>query len=866
MIRLSFSRRLGALALLLVPLGAAAQPRTVDFRFAPPYWYSATGVPDDWHKPLVSDEGALLFDFGPGPYVIPLTRVGVGLRGVALERASQTLAGARVPVVRTAMTGPGARLALTTYSVAPAAAAPTNGRFGDYERLDGISGALGWTRPNVPADSAFRNVAWGITRPVHYRLRVEPGAKKRIALGFAESYKPRLNERVAWMSVEDAVDQIVDLALTARRNEPQVFLFDARDSDGDGWIDVEVLAPQGSDPNTTLAAIWMYPEAAYVTRDGLIAGANPTPELRIDAGTEMLRQAPRVDVIDARLEAPPGAVPVVTVQTRRGLTARDGALWLGRRPFVATVPAFTSADTTAAGWALTLPAGTVRPRVLVFSGDASRADLDRARAADPDALLAAQTPVWERADIPYGHVRVPDAGIQAVLDMGLRTLYQGRETLGGRGQFNSSFTLYRGLWTGDAAYFVDLAAVVGDRARAHEALDGLFAHQTPEGLIEVMRPFTFWRESAMTIWTYARYARLVAGDPSERATLDARWPDVMRIVEALQRARQTTVGTGEPYDGLFPPAFNDGGIGRIGAEYSSVFWTMTALVELSRVARAQGHPEDAERLEAFYTDLRASFDAAFARDARRDAHGHLYLPVPVGLTGPDQTPQLAQWAALEAHLFSDYLPLDGEYMAGLLGIMRDAEREGLPISTGWLPGGIWAGFGYWIGMNEALTGHDDRASDVLYAMANHASPVGTWVEEQPLQGAGTKLAGDMPHNWHPTVFNRMVISMLAVDRGDDVTLLGAVPEEWLVPGGASSLDAIQTIAGPLTLTLTVSRDGRSARLRANALGRAGQAGRLVLNTRSLRRAGFTRLSGATAGPDGTAVLPWGRPVDVTFSR
>ncbi len=860
-------RTLGLLAAAALANLVHAQPRQVDFRFAPPYWYSALGVPDDGHKPLASDRGELLYDFGPGPYVIPLTRVGVGLRGVDLDRQPQRLADPRVPVVSTVLAGDGARLDLSTFSVVPDAPAASNGRFGTYERLDGISGALGWARPNGPADSAFQNVAWGITRPIHYRLRTEPGVRKRIVLGFAESYKPRLNERIAWMKVEGAADQTVDLALTARQNDPQVFLFDASDADDDGWIDVEVLAREGADPNTTLAAIWMYPEDAWFTRDHLIAGTGGTPpELRIDAGAEMLRQPARVDVIDAAIEAPSAAVPVVTVQTHRALVARDGVLWLGDRPFVTTEPAFTSADTTAEGWTLALPAGTRAARVLVFSGDASPADLSRARGTSTESYRTASTAFWEDADIPYGHIRVPDPGIQAVLDMGLRTLYQGRETIDGRGQFNSSFTLYRGLWTGDAAYFVDLATVIGDRERAREALDGILAHQTPEGLIEVMKPFTFWRESAMTVWTFARYAELVGDDPAERAYLDRQWPAVRRIVEALRRARQSTVGTGEPYDGLFPPAFNDGGIGQISAEYSSVLWTMTALHELARVARAQDRLAEAADLDAFYDDLRASFDVAFQRDARRDAHGHLYLPVPVGKTGPDETPQLAQWAALEAHLFSDYLPLDGDYLTGTLGIMKDAERQGLPISTGWLPGGVWAGFGYLYGMDLVLTGQDAHAADVLYAMANHASPVGTWVEEQPLVGEGSRLAGDMPHNWHPTVFNRMVISMLAMDRGDDVMLLGAVPEEWLVPGGVSSLNAIQTIAGPLTLSLTVSVDGRTATLHTTALGSDGRPGRLVLHTQSLRRAGFTRISGATADASGDAVLPWGEPVTVTFHK
>ena len=857
------------LAGLALAAGAHAQPapRAVDFRFAPPYWYSALGVPDDWHKPLANDRGALLYDFGPGPYVIPLTTVGVGVRGVTLQREAQTLADPRVPVLATTLAGPGVRVALTTFSAVPDSVAGSNGRFGAYERLDGITGALGWAAtPTVPADTAFRNVAWGITRPIHYRVRVAPNARKRVVLGFNESYKPRLNERVAWMRVEGAPDQQVDLALTARQHEPQVFLFDGGDADGDGWLHVEVMAPTGADPNTTLAAVWVYPAGAGLTRPALLAGGAGLPvgpELRIDAGTEMLRQAPRVDVIDATVEAAPGAVPEVTVRTRRGLHARDGALWLGDRPFVATQPAFTAADPTADGWTLALPAGTRSARVLVVSGDASAADLPRWTAAPTARLLAAANTYWRAADIPYGHVRVPDARLQAGLDAALRTLYQGRERINDRGQFNSSFTLYRGLWAGDAAYFVDVGAMIGDRARARESLQAMLDHQTEGGLYEIMRPVVFWRESAQVLWTFGRYVRLT----DDRAWAEPRWAGVMRGVEALRRARATTLGTGTPYEGLFPPAFSDGGIGRIAAEYSSAYWTMIALHELARTARTLGRTDDAQRLDAFYGELRASFDAGMRRDLRRDSLGNPYLPVPVGLEGPDAVPQLAQWAVLEAHILADVFPRDGELIRGTLGVMKAAERQGLPISTGWLPGGIWAGFGGLVAHAELLQGNDARAADLLYAMANHSSPVGTWVEEQPLVGAGDRLAGDMPHNWAGTFFARTALSMLALEQGDDLHLLSAVPEEWLRAGATSALDRVRTARGDVDLTLTVSRDGRTATLTADPIGTSGQAGRLVLHTRSLRRAGFTRISGAPAtGSDEAVVLPWGRAVRITFRK
>src|SRR5207253_5936173 len=103
--------------------------------------------------------------------------------------------------------------------------ADSNGRFARYERLDGISGALGWAQPAAPAAPEFRNIAWGTNRPVRYRVRVEPGARKRVVLGFCESYKPRLNERVAAMTVEGAPTQVADLALTGARHTPQIFVF-----------------------------------------------------------------------------------------------------------------------------------------------------------------------------------------------------------------------------------------------------------------------------------------------------------------------------------------------------------------------------------------------------------------------------------------------------------------------------------------------------------------------------------------------------------------------------------------------------------------------------------------------------------------
>ena len=72
----------------------------VDFRFAPPWWQTAIGLPDDWQKTLVSKEGELLYDY-PGDFSGFGTRVAVVATGTDGAAASQSMPDARVPAVET---------------------------------------------------------------------------------------------------------------------------------------------------------------------------------------------------------------------------------------------------------------------------------------------------------------------------------------------------------------------------------------------------------------------------------------------------------------------------------------------------------------------------------------------------------------------------------------------------------------------------------------------------------------------------------------------------------------------------------------------------------------------------------------------
>jgi hypothetical protein len=858
------SSLLASACLLVVAMHAASPARVVDLRYGIPTWHLPLGVPDDWHKPMADERGALLYDFGPGPYVQPSTVVEVSAAGEPFKPGRQEWVDTpRQPFFHTTLTRGSAAIEITTFALPPASPAVSNGRAGAWERLDGITGALGWAKPAANVSPEFRNVAWGVNRPLRYRVRVEPGAAKRVMLGYCESYKLRLSDRIADMQVEGAAPLQLDLALNAPLNQPQVFLFDAVDADRNGWIDITIIAPQGHDPNTTLATIAVYPAGLRLTRAELIAGSTATPdraELRVACGTEVRREPPRTDLIHAKYSG--DTQPVLNLKTGRHLaTNAEGLVTDDGIPFVLTLPRAAKAEPTDTGWRLEFAPGTTEVLAYVFSGAVTSAEVEQARAVSfPDALAQARAG-WAKIAIPYGHITVADPAVQAFVDASLRTLYQARENINGQSQFNSSFSLYRGLWAGDVVYVTNLAAMLGDSAIGRQTFDALFAHQNADGIIDELHPQKIFRTTAEVLWAVERDAQ-ITGDWSYAR---ARWPQLLRGVQGIRGLReQTLTHPDAAYFGMLPPGFSDGGIIDIGAEYSSVYCTITGLNATVRTARALGHDAEATKIQALADDFLAAFNRNRARDQRRDAHGNLYLPVRVGFKGEDPIPQLTQWAVFDAHLNGEgWLPSNHELVTGTLALTKSVEKQGLPVSLGWMPGGNWAGMGMFIALQHLVLGHDAKTADMLYAAANHASPFGTWVEEQSLIGAPLKLAGDQPHCFASAMFAHLTGAMLAYERENTLHLLGSVPAEWLKPGAVNRLDGWHTAAGTVILALTVSADGRTVSLRVEPITRADKKIRILLHTASLVRAGFAV---PAAAKDGLIELPTGQAFDLSFNR
>jgi hypothetical protein len=422
---------------------------------------------------------------------------------------------------------------------------------------------------------------------------------------------------------------------------------------------------------------------------------------------------------------------------------------------------------------------------------------------------------WEHAALPYGHIEVPDAGIQALVDASIRNIWQAREMKNGMTAFQVGPTCYRGLWIIDGAFLLEAATMLGAGDQARQGIHYELTYQKPDGRIEVLDDFS--KENGIVLWTCARHARLTR----DKAWLESVWPKLQRIAGHIRALRRQTLLNDTPLDdGLVPPGMPDGGIGGVFPEYSNACWNLLGLRAFIESARWLGKTAEANLWQKEYDDFMAAFRKAAARDLRRDSNGNTYLPVLMGEAGAKQLPQRGQWGFCHAVYPGGVFERADPLVSGQLAMLAATQRQGMVCGTGWDATGIWTYFASFYGHAWLWHGEGGRAADALYAFANHAAPLLVWREEQSLSGAKFRQVGDMPHNWASAEFIRLTVHLLALDRGDELHLFEGLPREWTQPGMITRLKGIATPFGPLTFSLQVAPDGKSAGLHVDALPEA----------------------------------------------
>jgi hypothetical protein len=85
----------------------------------------------------------------------------------------------------------------------------------------------------------------------------------------------------------------------------------------------------------------------------------------------------------------------------------------------------------------------------------------------------------------------------------------------------------------------------------------------------------------------------------------------------------------------------------------------------------------------------------------------------------------------------------------------------------------------------------------------------------------------MPHNWASAEFVRLVVHLLALDRGDELHLLEGFPSAWAGPGMVTRLNGVATPFGPLHLAVEAAPDGRTVAVTVKPL--AANCGAVIVH-------------------------------------
>jgi hypothetical protein len=529
------------------------------------------------------------------------------------------------------------------------------------------------------------------------------------------------------------------------------------------------------------------------------------------------------------------------------------------RPYIATRPRAVSAAFTDGTWHLSLPGEITRAEVFVMNGPWAIHPLP----SFPSSAVARQRArdFWLRQKmIPAGKIRVPDSTLQGILDANIRNLYQIRETVNGGVQFQPGPSVYRGLWVHDEVWHLSAAAFLGDFPGVRAGLASILRFQQPNGQVKVMAPYPMNRETPLTIYMMHRYARMA----NDKKWLLDHWGAVERGMRWTEDLRASTLrDPSSPGYGLFPPAFSDGGLGGIEYEYGSVVWGLIGFQSAAAAAHWVGKDSLARHWADEYRSLLASFRKAADRDRRRDAAGNIYLPMKVGDTSATTPPQQANFGILDAQGLGHIFDPRDEIVRGTMAMLDHELAEDLPLNAGWLKGGVWPFFGTLQGIAHVYQRNYDQAHRLLFSVANHASPLGTWFEEQFPAALGKKVTGDGSNATASALFIKLIRRLIAIERGDTLELLAGIPPSWVRPGGKVALNDCPTLFGRITFELSFSGDGKRAGIVLN-YPRTYRKATALVDLTLLRAAGYRASNGGELPP--SILAPFGTSYQLSFAR
>jgi len=370
-----------------------------------------------------------------------------------------------------------------------------------------------WAKPNVACDRHFRDVMVGYARPLVFKYRAERNKKYRLAFGLIEGWHAKAGVRPLEIRIEGKVVCSVDLIAEYGKNTPVVFLFDAKDLNGNGIIEMGVYSPEGAeDKNTILSGLWVFDAKAAVNQKEVLAGNLDNRALAVMYPRNV---SSTIKLLFEEKQLAPGQ--------------EYGAL------------------------------------ITFYQGNQASIQTDEKQAKhERDRAIK----YWQNIDLPYDRMTVPDPAVQGLLDSCIRNIYQARELRNGQPAFQVGPTCYRGTWAADGPFILESITYLG---RGKETRAGL---QLQVDKDEGPGGVQFSKKSGLRLWMIWRHAQLT-GDWNWLENMWPKVEQ--NVDQIIKYRRMTRDDPTQANYGLMPAGFGDGGLGGVHREYTNVYWTLAGL-------------------------------------------------------------------------------------------------------------------------------------------------------------------------------------------------------------------------------------------------------------------------------------------------
>ncbi len=355
------------------------------------------------------------------------------------------------------------------------------------------------------------------------------------------------------------------------------------------------------------------------------------------------------------------------------------------------------------------------------------------------------------------------------------------------GEVHGGENFYDVFYIRDGAYQVMELEEAGFGESARKAVEFYLKRQRDDGRFESQS--NQFDANGQAVWTLWQYYKITA----DREFLERVYPQMLRAVRWTIQARRTSPAD-SPFAGVLPVAPADGECLWAGKHHIVGYdlWNLRGMLCTADAARVLGKEEDQKHLRGEVKDYRAAIDAAWKRT------GLAHFP-------PSWEGRGTHWGNTETLWPTELFARDDPRVGALVRHVRGE------FAGGFIEGTIqWKGtgnveaihpyMGAYTTMTDLVRGrHEQVVEDfywyLLHSTAAHAFPEGIYYKRR------TAWNHTIPHVTGACNYAIMLRHMLVHEAGDQLLLLGAVPDWWLGDGREIRVQRLPTHFGQMNLTV-----------------------------------------------------------------